>query len=131
MDSHIKSRDLLLLSDASSTEVRTLSSPKDPRSAYYSEHLGLIEPQDCSQPYPKVTSFMRPAPIPNEDETHLKEDRRVADPLAYQCDLLLKETARKNREAFMEFFRPVPSNLVRNWDAYDVCIHFQCPQAMD
>lgn len=92
------------------------------RRKLYREHLGLIEPQDCSKPYPKVTSFMRPAPIPNEDETHLKEDRRVADPLAYQCDLLLKETARKNREAFMEYFRPVPSNIVRSWSAYDTYV---------
>ncbi|EAU83580.1 phospholipase D [Coprinopsis cinerea okayama7 len=89
------------------------------RRKLYREHLGLIEPQECNKRYPKVTSFMRPAPIPNEDETHLEEDRLVADPISRETMLLWMETARKNREAFSEFFRPVPTNLVRDWAAYE------------
>jgi hypothetical protein len=63
---------------------------------------------------------MRPAPEPNEDETCLEEDARVADPLSDGLLNLLNTTARVNREVFTELFRPVPSNLVHNWNAYDV-----------
>jgi len=63
---------------------------------------------------------MRPAPVPNADETYLKEDARVADPLSDGLLKLLDTTARVNREVFTELFRPVPSNLVHNWKAYDV-----------
>jgi len=63
---------------------------------------------------------MRPAPFPNKDQTQTEEDKLVADPLADSTDVLWKETARKNREIFAELFRPVPTNLVRNWAAYDV-----------
>ena len=83
------------------------------------EHLGLLEPQFCTAGE-EVTSFMRPAPIPNDDETSMREDSVVADPLSNEMEALWFETARRNREIFTEVFRPVPSNLVRNWDAYDV-----------
>ncbi len=63
---------------------------------------------------------MRPAPVPNDDETRLAEDARVADPLSNEVDDLLNSTARVNREVFTELFRPVPSNLIHNWAAYDV-----------
>lgn len=63
---------------------------------------------------------MRPAPVPNDDETCLEEDARVADPLSDEMQNLLNTTARVNREVFTELFRPVPSNLVRNWPAYEV-----------
>jgi phospholipase D1/2 len=67
-----------------------------------------------------ATSFMRPAPNPNEDEMGQQEDRLVADPLADDFQGLWTTTARKNREVFTELFRPVPTNLVRDWKAYDV-----------
>jgi phospholipase D1/2 len=70
----------------------------------------------------QVTSFMRPAPVPNDDETGLKEDLRVADPLSNDFLNLWNTTARVNREVFTEVFRPVPCNLVRNWEAYNVSI---------
>ena len=63
---------------------------------------------------------MHPAPVPNEDETCLAEDARVTDPLSDEMLNLLNTTARVNREVFTELFRPVPSNLVHNWAAYDV-----------
>ena len=65
---------------------------------------------------------MRPAPFPQSDMTQTEEDRLVADPLIHHTDQLWKETAKKNREIFTEIFRPVPSNLVQNMDAYDVCV---------
>ncbi|KAG5650049.1 hypothetical protein H0H81_000947 [Sphagnurus paluster] len=68
---------------------------------------------------PEVTSFMRPAPFPNQDESGLAHDKVVADPLAESTLDLFNETARKNREIFTELFRPVPTNLVRDWAAYD------------
>jgi phospholipase D1/2 len=63
---------------------------------------------------------MHPAPVPNEDETCLEEDARVADPLSDEFQNLLNTTARVNREVFTELFRPVPCNLVHNWAAYEV-----------
>ena len=63
---------------------------------------------------------MHPAPVPNEDETDLPDDARVTDPLSEDFLNLLNTTARVNREVFTELFRPIPSNLVRNWDAYEV-----------
>ena len=65
---------------------------------------------------------MHPAPYPNKDETHTHEDRLVADPISDEVDVWWKEAARKNREIFTELFRPLPTNLVRDWPAYDVCI---------
>ena len=65
---------------------------------------------------------MHPAPYPASEITYSEEDRLVADPLIHETDQLWKETARKNREIYTEIFRPVPSNLVQNYDAYDVCI---------
>jgi hypothetical protein len=87
------------------------------------EHLGLLPPQDCNKPYPKVTSYMRPAPTPNEDETDSDQDQLVADPLSEECDRLWNDTARKNREILTELFRPTPTNLVRSWSAYDVRLY--------
>ena len=63
---------------------------------------------------------MRPAPLPNDDQTNTPEDEAVADPLDPQTEALWNDTARRNREIFTEIFRPVPTNLVRTWDAYDV-----------
>jgi len=64
---------------------------------------------------------MRPAPVPADDDNiGSEEDRLVADPLADYTDQLWKETAKQNREIFTELFRPVPTNLVQNVEAYDV-----------
>ena len=84
------------------------------------EHLGLIPPQDCQSRHEQVTAAMRPAPIPNEDETDSREDELVADPLADETLDLFDSTAKKNRAIFTEIFRPVPTNLVRDWKAYEV-----------
>ena len=87
----------------------------------YPEHLGLMPPQLCTGPHEEVTSFMRPAPVQNNDETQEDEDRLVADPLADETVDLWNRTAKNNRDIFTEVFRPVPTNLVRDWDAYSVC----------
>jgi phospholipase D1/2 len=86
----------------------------------------LIPPQNVTSRREPVTSFMRPAPEPNEDETYLEEDARVADPLSDGLLNLLNTTARVNREVYTELFRPVPSNLVHNWKAYDVSLDCVC-----
>ncbi|KAJ7872003.1 hypothetical protein B0H14DRAFT_3439215 [Mycena olivaceomarginata] len=67
-----------------------------------SAHLGLIPPQTSHKRTEEATSFMRPAPTLNEDEAGCEEDGLVADPLPEQT-----------------IFRPVPTNLVRDWEAYD------------
>ncbi|KAI9454483.1 phospholipase D/nuclease [Lactarius psammicola] len=90
------------------------------RRKLFRQHLGLIPPQNVTSRREHVTSFMHPAPVPNEDETDLKEDARVADPLSDEMLNLLNNTARVNREVFTELFRPVPSNLVHNWGAYEI-----------
>ncbi|PAV14831.1 phospholipase D nuclease [Pyrrhoderma noxium] len=89
------------------------------RRQLYKEHLGLIPPQDCQSRHEQVTAAMRPAPIPNEDETDSREDELVADPLADETLDLFDSTAKKNRAIFTEIFRPVPTNLVRDWKAYE------------
>ncbi|GJE90640.1 phospholipase D [Phanerochaete sordida] len=88
------------------------------RRKLYKEHLGLIPPQLCEGPNEEVTSFMRPSPVPNDDELGTPEDNAVADPLSPSTEALWNDTARKNREIFTEIFRPVPTNLIRSWDAY-------------
>ena len=67
-----------------------------------------------------MTSFMQPAPVPNQVDMDSDADDAVADPLSDATMTLLYDTARRNREVFTELFRPVPTNLVRNWDAYEV-----------
>jgi len=89
------------------------------RRQLYKEHLGLIPPQHCDSHHPTVTNAMRPAPFPQSDMTQSKEDHLVADPLIHQTDQLWNDTARRNREIFTEIFRPLPSNLVQNVEAYD------------
>ncbi|KAJ7899585.1 hypothetical protein B0H14DRAFT_3423899 [Mycena olivaceomarginata] len=84
-----------------------------------SAHLGLIPPQTSHKRTEEASSFMRPAPTPNEDEAGCEEDGLVADPLPEQMVELWNKTARKNREIFTEIFRPVPTNLVHDWEAYD------------
>lgn len=88
------------------------------------EHLGLIPPQICSEPEPKVTSFMRPAPHANADETNQVQDHLVVDPISDFTLDLWNDTAKKNREIFTEVFRPVPTNLVRDWAAYEASFFF-------
>lgn len=67
-----------------------------------------------------VDSFMRAAPHPNADETRYREDAQVADPLCDEVLHLWQGTAKRNRDIFTEVFRPVPSDLVQNWEAYKV-----------
>ena len=90
------------------------------RRALYKEHLGLIPPQDCQDPKEQVTSFMRCAPIPNEDQIGNPNDNLVADPLADSTLQLWNDTAKRNTDAFAAVFRPVPTDLVRDWKAYQV-----------
>ena len=68
---------------------------------------------------------MRPAPHPN-DPADPDSDAQVEDPLADETLDLWSGTARKNREVFEEIFRTVPSNVVRDFQAYDVCIGLLC-----
>jgi phospholipase D1/2 len=90
------------------------------RRQLFREHLGLISPQFCESRREPVTSFMRCAPVPNEDNINDPYDALVSDPLADATLQLWNDTARRNRELFTEVFRPIPSNLVRSWSAYDV-----------
>jgi phospholipase D1/2 len=79
-----------------------------------------VPPQTSDKRDETPTSFMRPAPHPNENEIGSQYDRLVEDPLSDEMLSLWEGTARKNREIFTEIFRPVPTNLVRDWKAYEV-----------
>ena len=81
--------------------------------------MGLIPPQEVSD-HSHVTWAMKFVPDPHEDETDLAEDATVADPLADDTLELWNSTAWRNQEIFTEIFRPVPTNLVRTWSAYEV-----------
>jgi phospholipase D1/2 len=74
----------------------------------------------CEERKVKVTAAMKPAPYPHDDEIGKEEDLAVADPLADSTLGLWNDTARRNREIFTEIFRPVPTNLARDWNGYDV-----------
>ncbi|KAF7980984.1 hypothetical protein HWV62_35794 [Athelia sp. TMB] len=89
------------------------------RRRLFKEHLGLLRPQNCDSPHEYVTSHMRCAPHPNHDDTDTQEDDWVLDPIADDTLARWNDTARVNREIFTELFRPVPSNLVRSWSAYE------------
>jgi phospholipase D1/2 len=74
---------------------------------------------------------MRCAPEPNDNEIGTREDNAVADPLADSTLELWNRTARTNREIFTEVFRPVPTNLVRSWSAYEASNNFcEFPRSM-
>lgn len=79
----------------------------------------------------QVTDFMRPAPFANRDESYEPEDRLVADPISEETERLWRETAHNNREIFSEVFKPVPTNVVRNWKIYDVRLLSPHPPASD
>ena len=96
------------------------------RRRLFKEHLGLLRPQNCDSPHEYVTSHMRCAPHPNHDDTDTQEDDWVLDPVADDTLARWNDTARVNREIFTELFRPVPSNLVRSWSAYEVCCQHFC-----
>ncbi|PFH53623.1 hypothetical protein AMATHDRAFT_137275 [Amanita thiersii Skay4041] len=89
------------------------------RRMLYREHLGLIPPQRCESRDPQVTSYMRPAPHDYDYDFGSEEDTTVADPLSESTMVLWNKTAHKNREIFSELFRPVPTNVVRDWATYD------------
>ncbi|KAG2106164.1 uncharacterized protein F5147DRAFT_701272 [Suillus discolor] len=92
------------------SEIALVVEDGDMRRKLFREHLGLIEPQNVLHSTEKVTSFMRYRDA---------EDTAVADPLADSTLELWNHTARVNREIFTEVFRPVPTNLVRSWSAYE------------
>ncbi|KAH7905548.1 hypothetical protein BJ138DRAFT_1130428 [Hygrophoropsis aurantiaca] len=88
----------------------------------HAEHLGLIKPQNCTERTEEETSFMRPAPEPNDDEMDTLEDNAVLDPLSDSTLDLLNGTAKKNRDIFTELFRPVPTNFIRSWSMYETYV---------
>ncbi|KAF8830790.1 hypothetical protein HHX47_DHR2000907 [Lentinula edodes] len=88
--------------------------PRHPKSPSQS-HLGLVPPQDADMDDDHSTPYMRSAPYPNPDRLNSQEDQMVADPLSTDIINLWTDTSRQHREIFTEVFRPVPSNLVRDW----------------
>jgi phospholipase D1/2 len=91
----------------------------------FSAHLGLVEPDIIRNAHDPVTSFMRPAPIPNDPEDDQGPRRRaeyitVIDPLSDEFQVLWDSVAQTNRSVYTEVFRAIPSDLVRSWAQYKV-----------
>ncbi|QRW15556.1 phospholipase [Rhizoctonia solani] len=80
--------------------------------------FGSHSAQNCDRGKPTVTSFMRPAPIPNQSELGIREDDAVMDPLSDQFQDLWISTALKNRKIHSELFKTVPTNVVHSWAEY-------------
>ena len=86
------------------------------RRQIFRKHLGLIPPQDPEAPDANYTPINRD---PNLYDWGSREDHAVADPLAPSFQILWKQTARTNTEAFRKIFHPVPDDTVKNWKQYD------------
>jgi phospholipase D1/2 len=89
------------------------------RRSLFREHLGLIPPQRCDPDHPKLTANMKPAPQPYIYDFGSDEDAMVADPVSDSTQFLWQQVAKKNHDIYSEIFRPVPSNLVRDWASYE------------
>lgn len=74
----------------------------------------------CTSDKDPITSFMRPAPIPNDDETGLRETNIVLDPLSDEFLDLWNGTAAQNSQVYHELWKPVPSNDVTSWSIFKV-----------
>jgi len=88
------------------------------RRKLFRKHLGLIEPQICSSDRDPITSFMRPSPVPNYDESDLPETEVVMDPLDEGFWYRWNKTAEHNQVVFSEIFHHVPSNQIRTWSEF-------------
>lgn len=95
------------------------------RTHLWRQHLGFIEPQECTpetaRNYP--TPAMRPAPHPFPCPEKLAREeewqRIVADPLSPELEELWNRQAKTNTKVADDLFQPVPSDRVRNWKQYD------------
>lgn len=90
------------------------------------QHLGLVEPQECTPETAKTypTPAMRPAPYGNPNparEMSGKEgkwEKMVEDPLDEDLERMWKAQAQRNTDIADEIFQVVPSDKVRNWKQY-------------
>ncbi|KAL1302420.1 hypothetical protein AAFC00_002814 [Neodothiora populina] len=85
------------------------------RRQLFRKHLGLLPPQDPTQP----TQNFEPIGVPNEYDWNSREDEAVVDPLEDDFQSLWYGTARTNTESFEQVFHPVPTDKVRTWKQYD------------
>lgn len=84
------------------------------RRELFRKHLGLLKPQDYTQP----NANCEPVGLPNELDLTSPESQVVADPLSDTFQSLWNSRARTNTEVFRKVFNIVPDDYVRNWDAY-------------
>jgi phospholipase D1/2 len=93
------------------------------------EHLGLLEPAACVAGEP-VTDDMRPAAgTPSTSSAGTGDadaDAVVADPLADAALALWDNTAAANTAVYTQVFKTVPTDAVRDWDAYTVRSPLRC-----
>lgn len=82
------------------------------------QHLGLVEPQECTDETAKSypTDAMRPAPYANPDPVQLSKEseweRIVEDPLSEELEKMWKGQAKTNTDIADEIFQVVPTDKV-------------------
>ncbi|EAL20780.1 hypothetical protein CNBE1430 [Cryptococcus deneoformans B-3501A] len=82
------------------------------------EHIGLLPSQPAFDEKNQPTASMHPVPTPHMYDFGSEEDKAVEDVLSDEFTDLWIGTGRRNREAFENVFRPVPSDGIRNWEDY-------------
>jgi len=86
------------------------------RRQLFRKHLGLIPPQDCTQP---DANFMPVGQDPNAYDWGSEADRAVADPLSPEFEQLWNGIASTNTEVFNRAFHVVPADNCRDWNEYE------------
>ncbi|KAG4429802.1 hypothetical protein IFR05_014713 [Cadophora sp. M221] len=81
----------------------------------FRKHLGLLPPQDPTLP---DDNYLPVGKCGNAYDWGSVLDLLVEDPLSSAFEELWSNTARINTEIFDKVFRPMPSNVVRNWEQY-------------
>jgi phospholipase D1/2 len=89
-----------------------------------------VEPEIISSAESPVTSFMRPAPIPNDatDVYDRGQNRQmdpavIFDPLSNKFQKLWDDVAKKNRSVYTEVFRSIPNDAVKSWADYKASLY--------
>jgi phospholipase D1/2 len=85
------------------------------RRQLFRKHLGLVPPQDPEKPDQNYTPITQD---PNVYDWGSEWDLMVQDPLSPKFENLWTTTAANNTWIFERVFRPVPSDMVHTWEAY-------------
>lgn len=82
----------------------------------------MIPDQPAFDRSTQPTDDMHPVPTPQDYQFGTPEDLAVEDFLSPEFEHLWKSTGETNRKVFERIFRPVPNDMIRNWQEYDTYI---------